>query len=378
MTPVDPMLDVVRRCGIDAASVRPRRANTDELTAPWLADKYGGGLLGTHPLTVTDAAGVDRDVVCKVRHSPGISVTLMPGVYARLGITLPRPYSGFRAAREMTPVLRREIDVYARQRDVPALAACQPALVGSMVDEDADLSALVVEFVPDAVLMDTGADVSGWTRARVDAQVTAIAAVHGAFLGPPGSPPPGLRSLPAPFSAADVAADRDLWAASAEYVHRVRPDLLDDAGLRRRLRLADTAGDWYGAVAEHPHTLAHDDFNPRNACFRGDGRPLVYDWELASWGTPLRDLVEMLTFTVTPDWGDDDIRGLVRRHRSWVERAGDVRLDPQEWDEAFRGEVMDEALNRLAFQQVLGQDMPLGYVERITAAVDRLLDLVSA
>lgn len=376
MTPPSDLLGVVRECGLPATAVHPHRGTTDELDAPWLSDKYAGSLAGTHPLLVRLDDGATVDVVLKVRSDAGIGRTLMPGVYERLGIDLPRPYADFATSREMNSVLRREIDVYRLQPTVPALS-CQPRRLGDALFVDDDLSALVVEFVADAVLMDTGADVSGWTPDLVARQVDALAAVHAAFLGS-DDPPPTLVALPAAFTLADLVADRDLWLAGLEFVHSRRPDLLDDRGLARRLALVDSVGDWWPAVQAHPRTLVHDDANPRNACFRADGRPLVYDWELACWGAPQRDLVEFLTFTVTPGWSDDEILALVDRHRRVVETQSVREVDRVLWDAAFRGHVVLESIDRLVFQQVLGAAMPLGYVERISAATERLLGLVGA
>ncbi|MGB2969558.1 MAG: phosphotransferase [Candidatus Nanopelagicales bacterium] len=370
------LLELLNRAGVPAVSVAARVGNSDELAAPWLREKYAGELGGTHPLTVGLTDGRTIDVIAKIRSDGGISKTLMPRVYEQLGIELPLAYSRFRAAREMASVLDREINIYRLQPEVPPLASYQPRYIGSVIDEATDLSVLVLEFIREPRLMDTGAHVTGWTNDDVELQLSAIGQVHGSFLRP-GARPSGLDFLPESFTAADVAADADFWHAGVEFVRVQRPDLLSAEGLRLRERLITSAADWYGPVEAHPHTLVHDDFNPRNACFRRVGRPVIYDWELAMWGVPQRDLVEMMMFTTAPEHSDEYLRGLVTRQFGLVaSNRPDVDLSETDWWEAFRGEVFYQTLNRLVFQQTLGETVALGYVERITGAMNRLLRLV--
>ena len=55
---------------------------------------------------------------------------------------------------------------------------------------------------------------------------------------------------------------------------------------------------------EAPHTLIHNDCNPRNMCLRknytSSPQLCLYDWELATIDTPQRDLVEFLSFVFDP------------------------------------------------------------------------------
>ena len=53
-----------------------------------------------------------------------------------------------------------------------------------------------------------------------------------------------------------------------------------------------------------PKTLIHNDFNPRNICFKSTGDQLtlcVYDWELSTYHIPQYDVVEFLCFVLDKD-----------------------------------------------------------------------------
>jgi len=47
-----------------------------------------------------------------------------------------------------------------------------------------------------------------------------------------------------------------------------------------------------------PKTLVHNDFNPRNVAMRKKGNVCIYDWELAMYHFPQRDVVEFLSFVM--------------------------------------------------------------------------------
>ena len=57
-------------------------------------------------------------------------------------------------------------------------------------------------------------------------------------------------------------------------------------------------------MLQQPMTLTHNDFNPRNLCFRSGNNTsqmVVYDWELSMYQNPQHDLVEFLIFILDGD-----------------------------------------------------------------------------
>ena len=82
----------------------------------------------------------------------------------------------------------------------------------------------------------------------------------------------------------------------------------------------------WSVMESAPHTLVHNDCNPRNICLRKPGTPItlstgdpatqrrstftpyssditmcMYDWELATIGVPQHDLAEFLAFSLQPN-----------------------------------------------------------------------------
>jgi thiamine kinase-like enzyme len=174
-----------------------------------------------------------------------------------------------------------------------------------------------------------------------------------------------------------ITGDRELWEQLLESGRRHFPDVVDDHVYRGCRGLLDAIDDWYPARDALPRTLVHDDLNPRNSCFRADGRPLVYDWELAMLDVPQRDLAELLTFVLDPASASDKalVAYLVERHRRHLVQAAHTELDPEAWWEGFRIAVRLEAINRVPFQWLFATAIELGYVERITRTVQALVRL---
>ena len=76
----------------------------------------------------------------------------------------------------------------------------------------------------------------------------------------------------------------------------------------------DSADAMWKIFNSFPHTLIHNDCNPRNICIRkassiqgtagshDDPRQMcLYDWELARIDVPQHDLAEFLAFVLQPD-----------------------------------------------------------------------------
>ena len=80
------------------------------------------------------------------------------------------------------------------------------------------------------------------------------------------------------------------------------------------LQAIDSADAMWNIFDSFPHTLIHNDCNPRNICIRKAGtaqgttgshddprKICIYDWELARIDVPQHDLAEFLAFVLQPD-----------------------------------------------------------------------------
>lgn len=378
--------DVLRDgLGLPELEVRSMRAPgvRGEEAEPWRGDKYGGGdddIEGVVPLDIVlaDAPGAAQrvlPVILKARHGAGVGEALLPRWLDQVGVRLDRPLAEHPTAAEWLRTDAREIDAYRRFAAHETTRRWLPAFYGARADPAEDEYLLVIERIEGALLMDTGDDVSGWHPPMRWRIVEALADLHAVGLGQEPDP-----SWPAHVAdSASVIADAPLFQALLDAGRRSLPRIVTPEVGAVASRLIETIDEWYPPKDALPRTLVHDDCNPRNACFRADRTAVVYDWELALWDTPQRDLAELLAFTLSPGFEQTSLWEIVERHRRALGRAAGVELDPDAWREGFRIQMRYQLINRVAWQWLFAAAMgasgtgSIAYVPRITAVTTEIL-----
>jgi len=376
-----PALHVVGVKGLGAAADFGR-ASTDQ---KWRLLKYApdrpNDVEGVLPLEISfrvdGPAPHQVSVLLKARTRLTIGEGLLPDTIQAVGLELPQPYARYRSARETAGHPEREIELYRLQPTVPALQRYLPRYLGDHVDPARNEYLLVERLVDDGILLDSADDITGWTPAYIDTALAGIGAIHGTWY----AQDPWLaaqRWLPLRLTTDDVVADTPLWEALAGFVRARFPDMVGPRAHARRLAIVQRIADWHAVKDVMPHTLVHDDFNPRNCGLRplaGELALLVYDWELTLVDIPQRDLVELLTFTLTDEVPREQVDAHVERHRASLEAAAGRPVPADIWLEGFRCELYLEAINRVPLQWVLHARYPSRYVVRINRTLEHLLDL---
>lgn len=136
--------------------------------------------------------------------------------------------------------------------------------------------------------------------------------------------------------------------------------------------------EWYGEIDSMPKTLIHNDFNPRNICFRktSSGPQLcVYDWELATINLPQHDLAELLTMTLQPDTTDEEVTRYVEYHRKALETHLGQSLDPEVWRRGYQLSLWDLLANRIPMYVMGHTFRHYKFMERVQATFRRLLEI---
>jgi len=75
--------------------------------------------------------------------------------------------------------------------------------------------------------------------------------------------------------------------------------------------------------------LIHNDFNPRNVGVRNNGQACIYDWELATYGLPQRDIFEFLAFTLKAKLDESKLRNILKHHYGLVQ---EINVDTYSWN----------------------------------------------
>jgi thioester reductase-like protein len=273
----------------------------------------------------------------------------------------------------------REIALY--RLDDPVLRSHTPGVIATHADPTTRTWAVLLEDLRGATLLDAVDRPGAWTRDHVNAVLDGIAAIHGAFHSRSGE----LRSqpwMPASRTRASVQAMTPLWRALAVHAAPMFTEWAGPTIAATHRALIDRIAQWRPVLDAAPHTLIHNDFNPRNVCLRSaddDGwRLCAYDWELAAIGTPMRDLAEFLCFVSPPDVRRGAIEALIDRHADRFSRTAGVHADRAEWRAAFGAALAELLIDRLSVYAMVHRVRPQSFLPRVLRSWSALHSLFPA
>jgi aminoglycoside phosphotransferase (APT) family kinase protein len=226
---------------------------------------------------------------------------------------------------------------------------------------------VVLEHLSARVWMDPCEGSSPWGPAQIEAVVRGLAELHAVWLGRRAelAAQPWLGPV---FTAAGMVEMADLWEALARHAARVFVRWLGPDVRRIQRRLLSRLGRWWPALEQMPHTLVHNDFNPRNLALRQTPAGLVlcaFDWELATASVPQHDLAQMLCFVLPEDCSRGTARHYLDMHRRALEGASGRRLDADDWERGFALALGDLLLNRWPMLALVHALRRQAFLERV-------------
>jgi len=123
-------------------------------------------------------------------------------------------------------------------------------------------------------------------------------------------------------------------------------------------------------------TLIHNDFNPRNVGIRNNGDPCIYDWELATYGLPQRDIFEFLAFALLPDFNELDLLTLLKYHYNLVKTINNEEYSWANYvyDFQLSGEVF--LVSRVNFYLTGSTLVNYSFIERVFKTSFSILDTI--
>jgi hypothetical protein len=256
----------------------------------------------------------------------------------------------------------------ALYRDLePVLRAHTPAVVATEADPGSRAWSVLLEDLRGAELLDAVDRPEAWTGDYVGAAVDGIAAIHSAWLGRAG----GLRHEPWIGSVRDTAkveAMTPLWRALADHAAPMFAGWTDQSIPQLQHALIDRISRWRPALDAAPQTLIHNDFNPRNLCFKpvdGGRRLCAFDWELATIGSPMRDLAELLCFVSPAGVRREWIDALIDRHGARFSAGAGVAVDAAAWRAAFAAALAELLVDRLSVYAMVHRVKPQRFLPRV-------------
>jgi thioester reductase-like protein len=301
----------------------------------------------------------------------GLTVELATLCDERLG----RLFHRHRHELGLTGCHERELALYEWRE--PRLRRHAPRCFGTDHDRLSGLWTVVLERVEEADTKDVGASLDDWDATRMRAVVGGLASIQSVGLCPVARRT-ASRWLAAERRSDQMAAMAPLWQAMVEYAsHRFSQWCPALPSVQERL--VATLSEWWPRVLALPHSLVHNDFNPRNLALRatgGEPRLCVFDWELTAFGLPQRDLAEFLCFVAGEKLCDDRaLANLVEQHRVALSTAARVDLDPRTFRVGFALGLQQFLISRLPMYALIDRFKPQSFLPRVVKNAGRLYEV---
>lgn len=271
----------------------------------------------------------------------------------------------------------RELALY---RDPGPLAKIMPRCYGIFESPQREAFLLILERLEKGVILkDSGNRPQDWHTVHVETALTGIADVHGHWYGREAELL-GIEWLGPATHAGRITEMTDLWLGLYEHHHQEFPHLIDSTWMDHVGRTIATIGQWWAELESMPRTLVHNDFNSRNIALRcepgttgKEGLSLVaYDWELTTVHLAQRDLVELLSYVLTPDVALGTVEHYIEFHRRAVEDASGITIAPDLWRRGYQLALSDFVIRRLSLYLLAHTVHRLPFIERVVATAQAL------
>jgi hydroxymethylglutaryl-CoA reductase (NADPH) len=361
---------------INVMDVRPATGHIGSSLITQLAADRTAKLLGHLPYTIDyEEAGrrTQANVLLKVKPTDEEVLRMLNTVANHASAELGTEWRRQCRKTEFANSHIREVEIY-QERD-PRFTRYVPHIYGVYRNDKREAFIIMEELLSEMVLMDSAGDVSGWRSQHIEAAISGIASVHALWYRRDAEL--GSREWLAPFRTARQASDLGrLYELLAVNAHAEFPEwvCLEDVEYARRLIASSSS--WWGAIDQMPKTLIHNDFNPRNICFRKDLRLCAYDWELATIHLPQYDVAELLAFVLSRNTTKHEVRRFVDYHRLALERAAGVTIHAADWWEGFRCCMQDFYLFRLGMYLMCHSARHFDFLERVVATTQQIMRIV--
>ena len=298
-------------------------------------------------------------LVLKVKpHGREISAMLASLAQA-CGGPLAEVYPAYAALTGFEYTHRREVEVYQQHP-----SSLTPKIWGLYANDDAEEYCVLMEYLEDVTLLNSVMAPEAWTDVHICAALNQLATWHARHLV--AQPPQPVGRWDDLHTAAYMQHLTPLWEALLTNASRF--SALYPARRVRELRQAiEQIPTYWAALEAMPKTLVHNDFNPRNTCFKtvnGELRLCAYDWELATYHVPQYDVVEFLSFVLDEDRYARRL-GYLEHYRQALHALTGRYADADEFRTGAGYAALDFGLHRLGLYLMAHTVSPYPFLPRV-------------
>ncbi len=265
-----------------------------------LASAQTDMLIGHFGLQVTfsvEGHRQTRQMVMKIKPH-GLQIVNMLNTLAQAcGGQLAIEYEAFKNVTGFQHTHCREQEIYNKLR--PSFT---PEIFGLYTNDVTQEYIILMEYLKDVALLNSVMAPAEWKDEHIKQALMQMAQWHSSQLNKP---------LHLDMCLWDDAPSLEymtnlipLWEALLYNAAEKFPELYNASRVKKLQNAISSIDDNWRYLQLLPKTLVHNDFNPRNSCFKkvdGHLQFCLYDWELATFHIPQYDVVEFLCFVLDED-----------------------------------------------------------------------------
>lgn len=244
-----------------------------------------------------DGVSKNKRMVLKVKPHGDTMVALVNSLSVACGEKLNTVYEQYKSLTGFQQTHQREQEIYTKLH--PAIA---PVIYGTILDAQADIYVVLMEYLEDVELLNSTMQPTLWTDKYIRIMLKQLAGWHASTIGKEPSVDkrffensPSLCSMQHLMPALHALLDN-----AAHYF----PELYTPENTATGKAIISAIPHYWQNLEALPKALVHNDCNPRNICFKkkDDSVSLcLYDWELATFHVPQYDVAELLCFLLDED-----------------------------------------------------------------------------
>ena len=361
-------------------SVKPLEEVSDSSILSRLTLDQSQKLIGLFPYRITLEASSGDDlhenIMVKIKPTDRDVLAMGRGMVRLSGSErLLQLYNLFLEHIEFYQCHLRELSIYSLEQ--PGLRRHFPEILDIQQDPSRELYCIVMEYLGGCSHLDSENDPDLWKEEDIRVALQGMAEIHSVYFDQPLEM---LESLHLVVPTLETVRTRsDFWRELTDVNNYMHPDLITEDRWRMLHRFIDSRPEDWKRIEDYPRTLVHNDFNPRNLCIREEGgvrRLCLYDWELATYHVPQRDLAEFLAYVFPSGTDPDRYRTFMDFYRGELEKHIGKELDVAEFSEMFRIAMTDLAVTRMNLYLIAHNFKQYNFLNRVFPNIMEYLEKV--
>jgi hydroxymethylglutaryl-CoA reductase (NADPH) len=242
-----------------------------------------------------------------------------------------------------------------------------PLFYGHYENTTREIYTLVIELLQESelALFNTENQPILWQEEHIKAVITTISEVHQVFSEL------DKNSIPPTITCYEPWRAKALFTKFASIIALEYEDAIWHDRIPKLLEYIEELEDLHQAI-KLPKTIIHNDFNPRNIAIRKGGAVCIYDWELAMYDFPHRDIVEFLSFVLPEDFDSNTLLSLLKYHYALQK----IPLPWEDWKAVYIYSLKTFLVGRITFYLTGKIIMNYQFTDRIFTNAFRMIDML--